>query len=373
MVSYADDTTTAYYRYDARPDLRRRVETDVDGAVTYFAYDGLDSIQEYAGDLAAGNAYVTPSLDDNLALIASGSTYHYLKDALGSIRQLIDSSEDTQNAYDYEAFGSVYGTPTENIPQPYRFTARKWDTDSSLYYYRARMYDAEVGRFGARDPVPPDLPVSPYVYVGNMPADRVDLYGLQSRGRKYEPGTFDVIISPSGNRRGGVEISIAYTPGEDECCDEYRFVQLVKTTIRRKWWFDETTGWHLDRYNECDYRYTPWYLTEHVQAAPVMKVPEHWEMYDNPGDPWLFPQGALQVFETCIVCIEGGDRGTVYGCVKWGYSEGKRRKLSHWGSDTAVKPTPPSAKWERLFGPDWVQWLLIMREVLRPRSCHATR
>lgn len=94
---------------------------------------------------------VTPGLDDNLSLTASGSTYYYLKDALGSIRQLIDSSETVQNSYDYYAFGRIYGTPTENVTQPFRFTGRAWDPESSLYYYRARYYDPTRGHFLARD------------------------------------------------------------------------------------------------------------------------------------------------------------------------------------------------------------------------------
>jgi len=70
----------------------------------------------------------------------AGSTYYYLSDALGSIRQVIDSNEATQtrrggtprrgrrpHSYDYFAFGKQYGTPTEYLTQPFRFTRRAWD------------------------------------------------------------------------------------------------------------------------------------------------------------------------------------------------------------------------------------------------------
>jgi len=33
------------------------------------------------------------------------------------------------------------------------FTSREYDRESNLYYYRARYYDAELGRFISRDPI----------------------------------------------------------------------------------------------------------------------------------------------------------------------------------------------------------------------------
>jgi len=39
---------------------------------------------------------------------------------------------------------------SETIAQPFTFTTREWDSDSGLYYYRARYMDATVGRFTGR-------------------------------------------------------------------------------------------------------------------------------------------------------------------------------------------------------------------------------
>ena len=35
----------------------------------------------------------------------------------------------------------------------YTITVREWDGDADLYYYRARWYDAGVGRFVSEDPI----------------------------------------------------------------------------------------------------------------------------------------------------------------------------------------------------------------------------
>jgi RHS repeat-associated protein len=163
----------ATYKYGASG---LRVQKSVAGSTTTKYYqDGLNTVAEYNGSNQLQRAYVTPGLDQNLSLTASGSTYYYLSDALGSIRQVLDSDESTQNSYDYEAFGSVHGSPTENIAQPFRFTGREWDPESSLHYYRARTYAASLGRFLARDP----LVLRPaYAYVLNRPTILTDPSGL---------------------------------------------------------------------------------------------------------------------------------------------------------------------------------------------------
>ncbi len=145
-------------------------------------------VGEHKGSNQLQRTYVTPGLDQNLSLTSSGSTYYYLADALGSIRQVIDANEPTQTrsggtprrgrrpqSYDYEAFGSVYGTPTENLTQPFRFTGRAWDSESEQYYYRTRSYHPSSGRFLSRDPL---VLLPAYGYVANAPTAFVDPLGL---------------------------------------------------------------------------------------------------------------------------------------------------------------------------------------------------
>ena len=167
MTSYdgpgsTNDTT---YTYDA---WGRRVTKNVNGTKTAYVHDGLDTVAEYNGSNQLQRTYVTPGLDQNLSLTASGNTYYYLSDALGSIRQVLDADQSTQNSYDYEAFGSVYGSPTENVTQPFRFTGREWDGESGLHYYRARNYEAQRGRFVSRDPAIRSVQLadsSPYIEI----------------------------------------------------------------------------------------------------------------------------------------------------------------------------------------------------------------
>ena len=70
------------------------------------------------------------------------------------------------------------------------YTARENDTESGLYYYRARYYDAGAGRFIREDPLGIFGGINLYAYVENEPLRRSDPFGLtwvysQSSGALY--------------------------------------------------------------------------------------------------------------------------------------------------------------------------------------------
>jgi len=58
------------------------------------------------------------------------------------------------------------------------YTGREFDPDTSLYYYRARWYDPQVGRFISEDPVGfGGQDANFYAYVKNRPMSFVDPQG----------------------------------------------------------------------------------------------------------------------------------------------------------------------------------------------------
>ncbi len=60
----------------------------------------------------------------------------------------------------------------------YRYTARRFDNETRLYYYRARYYDVNWGRFLQPDPAGYGDGLNLYAYVGNSPLSFVDPSGL---------------------------------------------------------------------------------------------------------------------------------------------------------------------------------------------------
>lgn len=66
---------------------------------------------------------------------------------------------------DPSGFGDGNAGPTDDL----RFTGRERDHDTKLYYYRARYYDPDLGRFLSEDPKGFDAGIDFYTYVGNNP------------------------------------------------------------------------------------------------------------------------------------------------------------------------------------------------------------
>ena len=174
------EAATATYTYDV---LNRRVKEDIDGTVTRNLYDGDNVLAEYDGSATPvlQGSYVAPGLDQYVRLTRSSTVNYHHQDPLGSVWNLTRASDEViRNTYAYQAFGATYGTVTENVSNPYRFTGRAWDDSSSLNYYRARQYDHRLGRFIGRDPLLDLDAINLYLYAHANPVLFVDPPGTLS-------------------------------------------------------------------------------------------------------------------------------------------------------------------------------------------------
>jgi len=119
--------------------------------------------------------------------VFSGEWNYYVNDHLGSTRVILNESGAVKQYYDYDPFGktlreSIAGTEKAK----YRFTGKELDeeavyTDRGLdwYYFGARFYDPNIGRFLTRDPMAEKYPSwSPYVYTADNPLKFIDLHGM---------------------------------------------------------------------------------------------------------------------------------------------------------------------------------------------------
>jgi len=96
-------------------------------------------------------------------------------DLLGSIRAITDSSGEVAARFEYEPFGLVATSTGPLASGAHRFTGKPEDGAIGLYYFGARYYDPEVGRFTSRDPAEDGL--NWYVYCINNPLRYIDADG----------------------------------------------------------------------------------------------------------------------------------------------------------------------------------------------------
>ena len=180
----------ARYEYDA---VGRRISTFGSNGYVYHIQIGQQTIADYAeGDPASDtqSRYVYASYIDEPVLryrpSGSESTYYHQNQQY-SVIALTNGAGSIVERYAYTAYGlptiaNASGTvlTTSAINNRYMYTGREWDNAIAKYHYRARMYDANLGRFCSRDPIGyQGRSLSLYQYVQGHVVTFVDPFGFR--------------------------------------------------------------------------------------------------------------------------------------------------------------------------------------------------
>ena len=83
--------------------------------------------------------------------ILSGNTYYYIYNGHGDVVQIVDTSGNIVNSYDYDVWGNFL-KKEETIENHFTYFGQTYDEETGLYYLRARYYDPTTGRFTQQDP-----------------------------------------------------------------------------------------------------------------------------------------------------------------------------------------------------------------------------
>jgi RHS repeat-associated protein len=170
----SNGTTVATFAYDP---LGRRVQKVAGGVTTSWTYDGPAILQQMSGGSALKYIH-GPGVDEPLASDDGTALTYFQTDGLGSIVKATNSSGAVTLTRQYDAWGNLQLGATTN---GFAFTGREWDSETGLYYFRARYYDSRLGRFLREDPIGFRGGTNFYSYVLNNPVNLTDPSGEDVR------------------------------------------------------------------------------------------------------------------------------------------------------------------------------------------------
>jgi RHS repeat-associated protein len=209
------------YRYDA---LNRRIAKTVRAGAsensTHFVYDRGQVVLDFVDDdgFSGPNAplfdmrYLQGPFIDHVLVRenALGEKRWHLANHLGTVKDLVDDAGAVESHMTYDSFGSAVDETNPSAELRFRYTGREFDTETGLYYYRARYYDAGIGRFLSEDPIGFQAGnANFYAYVDNEPIGSRDPTGLDKHDKIGLEGRTDVIGS-----LGNGAILIIASPGQ---------------------------------------------------------------------------------------------------------------------------------------------------------------
>jgi RHS repeat-associated protein len=111
----------------------------------------------------------------------TAEVYFYHNDHLGSPMAITDSQGNLAWSQDYLPYGEALNEAATQTKTRFTFTGKELDPATGLYYYNARWYDPDLGRFMTEDTYAGD-PNNPrtlnrYVYVAGNPLRYTDPTG----------------------------------------------------------------------------------------------------------------------------------------------------------------------------------------------------
>jgi len=203
------------------PPPGRRPAKTVDTVLTTFLNDGVEEIADYNSSGTLLRRYVHgPGVDEYLVMYTGTGTAnksYFHANHQGSIIAMSDASGDVTEQHSYDS----YGNSDDLTGNPFRYTGRRLDAETGLYYYRARYYSPAIGRFLQTDPIGYGDGLNWYAYVQNDPMNYTDPSGM----RNCPENDPNCIETPESEDESG-------TPPEKP--DEVRELEEIVVTAKRK-------------------------------------------------------------------------------------------------------------------------------------------
>jgi len=182
--------TRVSFGYDG---FGRRVRKSTVTGTARYLWDGnaMMMILDTLGNRVADYSYYpgTDKLQSVRRHDRGDTTFYYLRDNSGNVVALVERNSAglaLAKRYGYDPLGNSlggYGVVADAL----QYAGRELDSETNLYYFRARYYDPSVGRFISEDPLGLSGGMNAYAYARNDPINHNDPTGLCSGGGRRKP------------------------------------------------------------------------------------------------------------------------------------------------------------------------------------------
>ncbi|MFZ0738427.1 MAG: RHS repeat-associated core domain-containing protein [Candidatus Acidiferrales bacterium] len=174
-VTLPNSGGTVTFKYDP---TGRRIYKQSPTDTSIFVYDGRNLVETLNSTGGVVARYTQDrDIDEPLAMLRGTTTDYYEQDGIGSVTSLSSSTGTLAQTYTYDSFGNTTNS-SGSLTNFFRYTAREFDTETNLYFNRARYLDPTTGRFISEDPIRfGSGDGNFYDYVGNNPALYTDPTG----------------------------------------------------------------------------------------------------------------------------------------------------------------------------------------------------
>jgi RHS repeat-associated protein len=247
LVKVSNASTSALLATYAYDGLNRRIQKiiadlsgglggltgDIPAGTINYLYDGQQMAMERDGSGNWTQVYFWGQYIDELLFFAVPTetvptTYRVLSDLLYRSTAIVTTANVVTEAYDTDAYGNTlcYSGPgtdglwftnddvaTNNPINTTIFTGRQYDSESQIYYYRARYYSPQIGRFISRDPLEgAELTQgpNPYEYVWDNPVNMLDPNG--------EQGVLTTVMSTAAMNAVSASATTLFALCQDDDC-----------------------------------------------------------------------------------------------------------------------------------------------------------
>jgi RHS repeat-associated protein len=169
-------TKSIEYTYDVN---NQRIGKKIDGVVTerYVIDQNQIALVFDGSGVQKSRYFYGTQIDQVLAEESDPQVHWFLADNQGTVKDVVDNTGAVIDHITYDSFGRIV-SQTSPVDLRFAYTGREWDGETSQYYYRARYYDAAVGKFIGEDPIgfsAEDTNLSRYV--GNSATNFIDPSG----------------------------------------------------------------------------------------------------------------------------------------------------------------------------------------------------